>query len=339
MVPPAVPSVPLVAAYARYYAKKPDLPVPVYESEEAEPLVYNRPQRRRRKPWYTSPVMYVLMIVPIFTFWLGNWQLRRLQWKLSLIDELDEKLRREPLRLPRNINLDVLEEFSYRLVSVRGRFDTSRTLFLGPRAREGERGYDLVMPFKRDTGGPDILVNCGFVSNEYVTGTNMDKRLKNPLPYEGETTITTLLPRIYPPSRFALPNEPHNNLWMQVNPGQMAAWLNEQSGIEQAGASDRRASVALSPKRWWPFQAPSAPLPPAEAFRQQANVVIPVYLEQVFDGTYSEAGARIRQGLPVGRPAKIQLRNQHMEYAVTWFSLSGISAVMFIYMAAKGRAT
>ncbi|WFD03106.1 surf-like protein [Malassezia obtusa] len=318
---------------------KPHLPVPVIESEHAEPLVYNRPQRRRRKPWYTSPVVYVLMIVPIFTFWLGRWQLRRLQWKLDLIDELEEKLSSEPLRLPRNINLGVLEEFAYRLVRVQGRFDTSRVLFIGPRAREGDRGFDIVMPFQRSTGGPDVLVNCGFVSNEFVEGTGMNKRLKNPLPFEGEVTLTTLLPRVYPPSRFALPNEPHNNLWMQVNPAQMAAWLNEQAGIDQETSSERAANVALSPQRWWPFAKRAEPLPPAEAFKRRADPVVPVYLEQIFDGTFSEAGARMRTGQPVGRPPKIHLRNQHMEYAITWFSLSGISTLMFIYMVSKGRAT
>lgn len=318
---------------------KPNLPVTVTESEDdgQEPLVYNRPQRPRRKPWYTSPVMYVLMVVPIFTFWLGNWQLRRLQWKLNLIDELDEKLRTEPLRLPRNVNLDVLEDFAFRLVQIRGRFDTSRVLFLGPRTREGQRGYQLVMPFKREGGGADILVNVGFVANEFVQGTGMDKRLRDPLPYSGDTTIVTLLPRIYPPSRFALPNEPQNNLWMQVNPAQMAAWLNEQAGIEQAGSAELKANRSLSPSSWLPFRTEKA-LSPHEAFQQKAEPVIPLYLEQVFDGTYNEAGALMRKGTPVGRPARIELRNQHMEYAVTWFSLSAVTSGMFIYMAVKGRA-
>ena len=336
----AAPAPRLGACAVRAFANKPQLPVTVTESEaDEEPLVYNRPQQRRRKPWYTSPVVYVLMIVPLFTFWLGRWQLRRLQWKLDLIDELETKLSSEPLRLPRNINLDVLEEFAYRLVRIHGRFDTSRVLFLGPRAREGDRGYDIVMPFQRDGGGPDILVNCGFVSNEFVEGTGMDKRLKNRVPYEGDGTLTTLLPRVYPPSRFALPNEPHNNLWMQVNPAQMAAWLNEQAGIDQATSSTTTANVAFSPRNWWPFAKQEAPLASAEAFRHGQNPVVPVYLEQVFDGTFSEAGARMRQGIPVGRPPKIQLRNQHMEYAVTWFTLSGISTLMFIYMVSKGRAT
>ncbi|WFD44009.1 surf-like protein [Malassezia psittaci] len=291
-----------IAHPIRHYSTPPSkLPVPVIEpGENEQPLIYNRPQQRRRKPWYTSPVVYVLMIVPIFTFWLGNWQLRRLQWKLDLIDELEEKLNSKPLHLPRHINLEVLEEFAFRLVSLKGRFDPSRILFLGPRAREGERGYDLVMPFQRTEGGGDVLVNCGFVSNAFVEGTNMDKHLKHPLSFPGEVTLTTLLPRVYPPSRFALPNEPNNNLWMQVNPAQMAAWLNEQSGAAHNTTSEHEANRGFSPRDLWPFSKPSEPLSPSKAFQQKSNQVLPVYLEQVFDGTFSEAGARIRQGIPVG---------------------------------------
>lgn len=41
--------------------------------------------------------------MPIFTFSLGTWQLQRLQWKVNLIDELREKLEREPISLPQRV--------------------------------------------------------------------------------------------------------------------------------------------------------------------------------------------------------------------------------------------
>lgn len=55
------------------------------------------------RPWYLSPTTLVLGFIPVFTFGLGYWQIRRLQWKVSLIEELEDKLRREPIRLPKNI--------------------------------------------------------------------------------------------------------------------------------------------------------------------------------------------------------------------------------------------
>lgn len=56
----------------------------------------------RKDSWY-SPTILLLGFIPIFTFALGTWQLQRLQWKISLIDELEEKLERDPIRLPRRV--------------------------------------------------------------------------------------------------------------------------------------------------------------------------------------------------------------------------------------------
>jgi surfeit locus 1 family protein len=50
-----------------------------------------------------SPSMILLGIIPIFTFALGTWQVERLKWKVNLIDELQEKLSRDPMVLPRRI--------------------------------------------------------------------------------------------------------------------------------------------------------------------------------------------------------------------------------------------
>ena len=113
---------------------------------------------RSQKPWYRSPTTLVLGFIPIFTFGLGYWQIKRLKWKVALIEELEDKLSRDPLRLPRNINIDVLPEFDFRLVSVRGTFDHARTMFVGPRVREGVMGYHVVVPFRRSEGGGMVLL-------------------------------------------------------------------------------------------------------------------------------------------------------------------------------------
>lgn len=59
-------------------------------------------QKARRYPWLT-PTMVLVGIMPFFTFALGTWQVQRLKWKVNLIDELEEKLRRDPLTLPPKI--------------------------------------------------------------------------------------------------------------------------------------------------------------------------------------------------------------------------------------------
>jgi surfeit locus 1 family protein len=41
--------------------------------------------------------------MPIVTFGLGVWQVKRLRWKLDLIEEIQSNIEREPIVLPQNI--------------------------------------------------------------------------------------------------------------------------------------------------------------------------------------------------------------------------------------------
>lgn len=50
-----------------------------------------------------SPTMLLVGIIPFFTFALGTWQVQRLQWKINLIDEVREKMEREPITLPNRV--------------------------------------------------------------------------------------------------------------------------------------------------------------------------------------------------------------------------------------------
>lgn len=56
-----------------------------------------------------------------------------------------------------------IPEFAYRKVVVQGKFDHSKEIHLGPKTREGELGYHVIVPFVRGDGKDTILVNRGFV--------------------------------------------------------------------------------------------------------------------------------------------------------------------------------
>ena len=127
---------------------------------------------------------------------------------------------------------------------------------------------------------------------------------------------------------------------MHINPAQMAHWLNEQAGMADANDAPEAPTESKSFSLFRQLTKTRAPeaQTPQEAFQQsQSAHVLPVYVEQIFDGTFSEAGVLIRKGIPVGRPPRIELRNQHAEYAATWFTLSALSSIMFVYMVRKGR--
>ncbi|KAF8600346.1 SURF1-domain-containing protein [Ceratobasidium sp. AG-I] len=117
---------------------------------------------------WTLPTTLVLGFIPIFTFGLGTWQIQRLQWKLALIDELEEKARREPLVLPKRINLSALPDFAYRRVLLTGTWDPepSHTVLLGPRTRDNVLGYHVISPLIRPNGASSVLVDRGFVSRD-----------------------------------------------------------------------------------------------------------------------------------------------------------------------------
>ena len=60
--------------------------------------------------------MVVVGIIPFFTFALGTWQLKRLKWKINLIDELEEKLQLAPLNLPGRIKYVNPEPLSHEFI-------------------------------------------------------------------------------------------------------------------------------------------------------------------------------------------------------------------------------
>ena len=45
----------------------------------------------------------LLIFVPIVTGILGFWQIKRLRWKVALIDEVERNLKKEPMILPSKI--------------------------------------------------------------------------------------------------------------------------------------------------------------------------------------------------------------------------------------------
>jgi hypothetical protein len=52
---------------------------------------------------FLNPTFVALGLIPVLTFALGTWQVQRLRWKVDLIDQLTEKLQREPIPLPSKV--------------------------------------------------------------------------------------------------------------------------------------------------------------------------------------------------------------------------------------------
>ncbi|PCH34001.1 mitochondrial protein [Wolfiporia cocos MD-104 SS10] len=176
----------------------------------------------KRTPWIT-PIMVLVGTIPIFTFALGTWQVDRLKWKVALIDELEEKLQREPLLLPNRVNLAAIPDFVYRKVIVNGHWDAEHCILLGPRVRDSTSGYHVVVPLVRP-GGSTVLINRGFVTKEHADG--IQKQLEN-----GEVEVYGMLRTTAKRNFFTPDNQPEKGIWYWGDASGMA----EYAGGEQAG--------------------------------------------------------------------------------------------------------
>ncbi|KAI0936847.1 hypothetical protein AcV5_004881 [Taiwanofungus camphoratus] len=183
------------------------------------------PTYTAKKETLISPTMILVGSIPIFSFALGTWQVQRLKWKVALIDELEEKLQREPISLPKRINLVALPDFAFRKVLLKGHLDNAHSMLLGPRVRDGTVGYHLVMPLIR-ADGSTVLVDRGFVSKEMA---NDAKRRQE----DGEVEILGLLRTSHVRNSFTPDNNPQKGEWYWTDVDAMAEYAGgERSGVQ-----------------------------------------------------------------------------------------------------------
>uniref|UniRef100_A0A0B6ZME8 SURF1-like protein n=1 Tax=Arion vulgaris TaxID=1028688 RepID=A0A0B6ZME8_9EUPU len=168
---------------------------------------------------------YPLLIIPLTAFALGTWQVRRREWKLNLIKELEDKMKEPPVPLPEN--LDLVNSMEYQKVTFRGVFDHTHELFIGPRtdvradelynsANRGQSGVNVVTPFKLSDRDETILVNRG-----YVQFKDRPPQARPEGQIEGEVEITGVI-RLND-RKSILPNDPFKDgYWLTRNIDEMA---------------------------------------------------------------------------------------------------------------------
>lgn len=121
---------------------------------------------------------YCLLAVPIVTFTLGTWQIKRWWWKLDLIDKLQKRTSAEPVELP--FDLNKLEDMEYYRVKMNGTFLYEKEFLMGPRSlivdgqalsekgggvfsQKSNTGYYVITPFKLEDRDLTIMVNRGWI--------------------------------------------------------------------------------------------------------------------------------------------------------------------------------
>ncbi|TNN68137.1 Surfeit locus protein 1 [Liparis tanakae] len=216
---------------------------------------------------------WFLLLIPVTTFGLGTWQMKRRQWKLQLIDELTRLTTAEPIPLPLDPN--ELKSLEYRRVRVRGRFDHSHELYVLPRspvdpekeAREagqlgssGETGANVITPFHCTDLGITILVNRGYVPRQKI---RPETRMKGQV--EGEVEVVGVVRLTEQRKPFVPNNDVEKNRWHYRD-------LEAMGGV--TGAQ-------------------------------------PVFIDADYRST--------TPGGPIGGQTRVTLRNEHLQYVVTWW--------------------
>ncbi|CAH8819784.1 unnamed protein product [Schistosoma curassoni] len=264
---------------------------------------------KKRRTWVT----YSLLVLPATAFALGYWQIHRRRWKIDLIGKLNARIPAKPIQLPKNVDSSIqLPEFTH--ISVRGCFDHSREVVIGPRsliedfipskgygsewvvrspnkytqanmARPSVSGYFIVTPFfLEDRPGTSILVNRGWVPYGARDPTiRPNGQVKGVIELSGYIRYQEKAPiRIF---------------GSKIQPLTCLDYENQNPHIRYSCRQIDQMSNDLK--------------------------TLPIFLDADYESS--------TVGGPIGGQTRVVLRNEHASYIFTWFSLGTIGLGMWIY--------
>lgn len=145
---------------------------------------------------------------------LGTWQLHRLQWKLALIERVEQRVHAAPSPAPGPARWPQVsaESDEYRRVRVAGTFLHELTALVQATTELGS-GYWLLTPL-RGTDGSVVLVNRGFIPAAAAAQVRDELRSAALNQSARDTSVVTGLLRISEPGGgFLRKNDPAADRW------------------------------------------------------------------------------------------------------------------------------
>lgn len=242
-------------------------------------------------------IKYSLLSFPVASLGLGYWQIQRLEWKKGVIATLEKQIKDEPIDLLAIYSAKELENLEYRRVKVKGRYDPDPTHQLYLRPRA------LVVS--------DEAIVRGRTAHQSNNGVNVI----TPFKIEG-TDLRILVNRGWLADRGKDSVEQASHLG-----------LDSQEPVEVSGVvrkTDTRTTYGmkndLTTNKWQIRDIP--------AMAKALNTA-PIYIEADPDVT--------RTSGPIGGQTQLHIRNEHLNYAITWFSLGAFSFLMWYSRYGKVR--
>ena len=132
---------------------------------------------------------------------LGFWQIYRLNWKLELIEQIENSLKNDP------VELSNIEKKNYLRIKTSGDIDFDKQIYLYNLNDAGKPGFEVINPIK--IGDENYLMNRGWIPFE-----------KKDLPeinlFDQNKIVGTLMLQTKP-STFKPENDIEKNYWFTLN--------------------------------------------------------------------------------------------------------------------------
>ncbi len=132
---------------------------------------------------------------------LGFWQIYRLNWKLELIEQIENSLKNEP------VELSNVEKRNYLRIKTSGDIDFDKQIYLYNLNEAGKPGFEVINPIK--IGDENYLMNRGWIPFE--------KKDLPELNLVDQNQIVGTLMLQTKPSTFKPENDIEKNYWFTLN--------------------------------------------------------------------------------------------------------------------------
>ena len=162
----------------------------------------------------------------------------------------EDRLVRDPLPLPPQIDPDAIKDFDYRRVYARGKFRHDQEMLIGPRLHDGDDGYLVITPLDRSAQFPDAKGNSTvLVCRGWIPKAKAAKSARPAGLYDGEVIVEGLLREPWKKNMFTPNNKPEDNAWYFPDVHQMAEHTGSQTvWIEETMRPDLIASYQRESK-------------------------------------------------------------------------------------------
>jgi surfeit locus 1 family protein len=213
-------------------------------------IVDNPPQLIRAGKKHNKLGLFILAAIPVTAFVLGCWQVQRLGWKSELIARFEDRLIKDPLPLPPQVDPDAIKDFDYRRVLARGVLRHDQEMLIGPRMHDGVDGYQVVTPLDRSAefegfkGNTTVLINRGWIPKDKA-----DHKLRPDGLPRGTVVVEGLLREPWKKNMFTPENKPEEGKFYFPDVYEMAAHTNSQPvWVEETMRPDLLESYAREDK-------------------------------------------------------------------------------------------